>query len=132
MGVNAGVVLRALIGSILITALHYTDNYLFIDDYPQPEWIKAETIYVVWVLLTLIGIAGYLLYRAGRPNLGAAYLLLYSYTGLSSLGHYFFGSFDSFSLKMHALVWADGIAGGVVAVCALSILWDRRPQSVKA
>ena len=108
------------------TAIHYTDNYLFIEDYPQPDWIAQETIYVTWALFTLIGIAGYLFFRDEKPVAAAAYLLVYSYTGLSSLGHYAFGSMEQFSSKMHLLIVLDGIAGLSVAACAAWILLTRR------
>ncbi|WP_225896446.1 hypothetical protein [Amazonocrinis nigriterrae] len=34
-----------LIASIISTAIHFTDNYLFIEQYPQPDWITAPLIY---------------------------------------------------------------------------------------
>lgn len=93
------------------TSLHYTDNYCFIDRYPQPGWITAASIYESWLLLTAVGVAGYFLYQ--RQKGWAAYfcLAIYSLTGLSSLGHYFYGARADFSLKMHGLILLDGIAG---------------------
>lgn len=109
-----------LLVSVASTAIHYTDNYIYIDEYPQPDYINHELIALAWVLLTLIGIAGYLFYRDGKRGPAAAYLFVYSYTGLSSLGHYVFGG--HFSTKMHVLIWLDGITGAAVALCALWIL----------
>lgn len=112
--------------SVAATAIHYTDNYISIEDYPQPGWIAQETIYVVWILFTLIGIAGYLFFRDEKPVAAAAYLLVYSYTGLSSLGHYAYGSIEQFSSKMHLLIALDGIAGAAVALCAAWIIATRK------
>ena len=120
------VVLGALGVSIASTAIHYTDNYLYVDEYPQPDYINRELIVLAWFLLTLVGIAGYLFYRDGKPAAAVAYLLVYSYTGLSSLGHYAFGDMGEFSTKMHVLIWMDGIAGLVVVACALWILGAHR------
>ncbi len=115
----------ALGASVASTAAHYTDNALFIEDYPQPDWLSPETIFIIWGLLTLLGIAGYLFYRAGQTTTAGLYLLLYSYTGISSLGHYFYGSLDDFSVKMNVLIWTDGLTGLAVAAFAVWILAKR-------
>ena len=116
----------AVVLSIVITALHYTDNYISIEDYPQPDWIHRETIYITWFLLTLIGIAGYMQFREGRFIPAGLYLLVYSYTGTSSLGHYPYGGASDFTTKMHLLIWSDALVGLLVAGCALWILLARR------
>ncbi len=115
-----------VVTSILVTALHYTHNYLAIDEYPQPEWIHRETIYVAWSLLTLVGIAGYMLFREGRQVAAGLYLVVYSYTGTSSLGHYLYGDAADFSTTMHLFIWTDAIVGSLVLGCALWILLARR------
>ena len=106
--------LLVLIASIVSTSLHYTDNALSINRYPEPEWITVSSVYITWIVLTLIGIAGYWLYT--KEKLWASYLCLglYSLTGLSSSGHYFYGTMSDFSLKMHAFIWFDVLAGLLV------------------
>jgi hypothetical protein len=116
---------NVLIASIVITLLHYTDNYVSIDEYPQPGWIHGQTIWLAWSLFTLVGIAGYLMYRDGRPGAAAVYLLVYSLTGLSSLGHYQSGSIDEFTTRMHVFIWTDGLVGLLVAVMSIWILIAR-------
>jgi hypothetical protein len=103
-----------LIASIIATGIHFTDNYRFIEQYPQPVWITAPSIpsiYKSWLLLTAVGIAGYWLYKFDKFWLAYGCLILYSLTGLASPGHYFYGSLSQFSLKMHLLIWADGMTG---------------------
>ncbi|MDQ3958176.1 MAG: hypothetical protein M3273_07635 [Actinomycetota bacterium] len=116
-----------LVASVVSTAIHYTDNYLFIEEYPQPEWIEKSTIYSVWLMLTAVGAIGYWMYRTGWRVAAGACLLVYSYTGLSSLGHYFFGSFSDFTAKMHFFIWTDGLTGAAVLACALALLLGIAP-----
>lgn len=109
------ILLCLLIASIISTSLHYTDNGIFLDKYPGPEWItNAHIVYIAWIILTLTGLVGYWLYK--RAMLRFAYLCLgiYSLTGLSSPGHYFYGEMSKFSLKMHTLIWFDFFAGSLV------------------
>ena len=100
-----------LIVSIISTSIHFTDNYLFIEQYPQPAWITAASIYQSWLILTAVGIAGYWLYKERKFWVGYVCLIIYSLTGLASPGHYLYGSLSQFSLKMHLLIWTDGLTG---------------------
>lgn len=118
-------VLAVVVTSIVVTTVHYADNIVNISEYPQPGWISREVVLLAWVLFTLIGVAAYLLYRAGRPVAAGLYLLVYSITGLSSPGHYLHGSFDEFSLKMHAGIGADALVGLAVAACGVLVLLRR-------
>ena len=120
------VVRGVIAASIVSTAIHFTDNYIYVDEYPQPDYINREFVLFAWVFFTLVGVAGYLFYRDGKLAPATAYVLIYSYTGLSSLGHYFFGSFDEFTTKMHVLIWMDGITGTSVAICGVWIWAARR------
>lgn len=110
-GTRQQLLLLLLFTSIVSTFIHYTDNFLYFEQYPQPEWITSSSIYISWLILTAIGMAGYWLYR--DRNFGLAYvcLFLYSLTGLSSLGHYLYGGLSEFSAKMHLLIWTDGLTG---------------------
>ena len=48
---------------------------------------------------------------------------MYAGTGLSSPAHYFYGDLSQFSVKMHAFIWIDVIAGlSVVAFLVWSLL----------
>lgn len=107
-------VVTVLLASLLTTAIHYTDNYVSIEDYPQPDWVNREIVVIAWVLFTVIGLAAYQFYREGRLGWAGAYLIVYGYTGLSSLGHYFHGSLDDFTARMHVMIAADGIVGAAV------------------
>lgn len=100
-----------LIASIISTAIHFTDNYRFIHLYPQLAWITAPSIYQFWIVLTVVGIAGYWLYKFRKFWQAYLCLMIYSLTGLASLGHYLYGSLSQFSLKMHLFIWTDALVG---------------------
>jgi cytochrome b subunit of formate dehydrogenase len=105
-------ILLILLGiNVVSTILHYTDNFVHFDKYPQPAWITPEGVYISWIVLTLFGIAGYFLYV--KNAFWAAYLCLviYAITGISSSAHYFFPATEVISLKMNVLIWLDAIAG---------------------
>ena len=122
-GVPSARVVRLVLGAaIASTLVHYTDNFVNIDDYPQPHWINHAVIPSAWVILTAVGLAGYALFRRGSYTAAGLCFLVYSYTGLSSLAHYSFGPMSEFTTKMHAGIWLDGATGAAVLVVALWLL----------
>jgi hypothetical protein len=115
--------------STILTAFHFADNYLSIETYPQPEWVTGPAVLISWPLFTALGVVGYLLYRQGRFASAHAFLVAYSYTGLSSLGHFLSGSPDEFTTRGLISVLIDGVAGSaVLAVASWSIIARRRER----
>jgi hypothetical protein len=113
--------------SIVLTAFHFTDNYVSIDTYPQPDWVTGAAVLVSWPLFTALGVAGYILYRRGHVAAANAFLVAYSYAGLSSLGHFLSGSPDEFTTRGLISVLIDGAAGAaVLAVAIWSIVAHRQ------
>jgi hypothetical protein len=123
---SARVVTVVLGAALLSSIVHYTDNFVNIEDYPQPHWINHVVIPAAWIILTGIGAAGLLSFRHERYGLAGLFLLVYSYTGLSSLAHYSFGPLSEFNAKMHIGIWLDGLTGAAVLVLALVLLLRRR------
>jgi hypothetical protein len=105
-------VLLGILGLNLIsTWLHYTDNALFLDQYPGPAWFTPIGVLATVAVMTPVGLLGYWSYT--RRMFGLAYVLLgaYSITSVSSPGHYLFPMVVPMSLKMHSLIWLDAISG---------------------
>ena len=118
-----------LLAAIVSSVIHYTDNYVNLEDYPQPHWINHAVIPSAWALFTAFGIAGYLLYRRGRLVPAGLCLLVYSYTGLSSLGHYRFGPLSDFTPKMHIGILLDGVTGAAVFIVGVLLIVSRMRRS---
>jgi hypothetical protein len=75
-------------------------------------------------------VIGYRLYRDGSYARAHAFLLAYSYAGLSSLGHFAYGAPDEFTTRALISIFIDAIAGTAVLLTALrSILARRRPAT---
>ena len=119
--------LRVLLAGIVLTTVHYTDNYVYFDEYPQPASLRRWQVYTAWLVLTAVGVAGYRLYAAGHTLPAYVCLVVYSYTGLSSLGHYLYGALAEFSVKQHVFILVDGLTGAsVVAFVVWSAVSARR------
>ncbi|PWV78507.1 hypothetical protein SAMN05421630_104241 [Prauserella marina] len=91
--------LRVVLGfSLLATGLHYTHNTFAIAEYPRIEWLSLGAAQILvaggWFLFTAAGIAGYVAYTRRRYWAARGLLLLYSVSGLVSLGHFLVGPVD--------------------------------------
>jgi hypothetical protein len=120
--------LKALLAfSITSTALHYTHNFVKVDDYPggfPGDTAVQVAIIVFWPLLTAIGLLGYRLYAQRRYYPAHVALAIYSITGISTLGHFLGGS-PKIPAFFYATIFTDGLAG--FAVLAFVIASARAP-----
>jgi hypothetical protein len=120
-----------LIALFLSSVVHYTDNYIRLDQYPQgdPPSITRMKVLVAWTAFTAFGAAGYLLYRKGKSLEAAGCIAIYSISGLISFLHYGYGSLSDFDVLQHTFILMDGLTG--IAALGLAIWLARlRPSPV--
>ncbi|MEV6831414.1 hypothetical protein [Amycolatopsis sp. NPDC051102] len=108
-------VLRVILGfSLLSTTLHYAHNALRVADYPQlpgvPVLAAGIVVAVAWVLLTASGWLGYRAYVDRRYSRALGFLLIYSLTGMVTLGHFLTGV-PQIPAFWFATIFTDAAAG---------------------
>jgi hypothetical protein len=124
-------ILNVVLGlAVAVSIVHYTDNYLAFDRYPQSDTgptITDDSIWIAWLAFTSFGAAGYLLYRQGRVRLASALLAVYSVSGLIGLGHYSAPGMSELAWWRHLHIGADFLSGlAVFAFAAWSLQQTRR------
>jgi hypothetical protein len=126
--------LRAILAfSILSTGIHYTHNFVRVEDYPNAgpvtNTVTQVAIVLAWPALTLVGLAGYRLYRDGRRHAGRICLAIYSVTGLVTIAHFTAGVPDIPPL-FFATIFTDFLAGAaVLGFTVWSARSDARPAA---
>jgi CHASE2 domain-containing sensor protein len=122
-----------VIATVALTLFHFTDNTISIDTYPAPSWQPDWFEWVValsWPVFTAFGVLGYRWYKRGEFGRAHVALIVYSYTGLVSLGHFTAGGPDDLTTRALVSVVIDVVAGSVVlAVTIRSIIARRRQPS---
>src|SRR3954451_20920216 len=131
-------VLRVLLTvGIAESFVHYLDNTVRYSDYTGPNppavtsWIAQWMIPVSWVLFTAVGLLGYRRFRQGRMSEAAAYLAIYSVSGLISIGHYVGVSVDDLSAFQNTFVFLD-IALGIAILTFAASTWRLSGGTVAA
>jgi hypothetical protein len=76
--------------AVVVSIVHYTDNYVNYDDYPQGKSLNpsAGLVLGAWFAFTAAGLAAYLLFRRRPSDLALLLLAAYSGSGLIGIGHY--------------------------------------------
>ena len=116
--------------AVAVSIVHYVDNTVNFDDFPQggsgPE-VTQSVIWIAWIAFTAFGIAGYLAYRRGRVRQAAALLAVYSLSGLVGLGHYTEPGAGGMPWWRHLHIAADIACGAAVLAFAVwAARQDRR------
>jgi hypothetical protein len=131
--------LQVLLGLAVVESfVHYTDNTLRFDDYmaDHPSFpgsiIEQWVIPVSWVLFTVTAVLGYRAFRDGRRAQGAAWLAVYSVSGLVSIGHFKDISPSELSLFQNVFVFADIALGVLILAFAVWTALSTAPQRAPA
>lgn len=102
---------------------HFSHNAEYIAFYPNmPGWLTRQHVYLAWLMVTAVGVLGWLLTRAKWPQLGLAVLGLYGAFGLDGLLHYTLALCSEHTLLTNLTIWSEAAAGLVLmVVCVLAI-----------
>lgn len=122
-----------LAAAVVVSIVHYTDNYVNYADYPQATTVPNPSKGLVlgaWFVFTAAGVAGYVLFR--RHPSGVALLLLaaYSGSGLVGVGHYLVPDATSMPWWRQLHVGLDIACGIAVVSFAVWAVRARRGAAV--
>ena len=112
--------IRALLATYFVATLaHFVHNAEFIAFYPNmPAWITRETVYLAWLAIASVGVAGIIAARFGWSALGALLLGAYGALGLDGLQHYTLALCSEHTLAANMTIWFEAAAGVALAVAS--------------
>jgi hypothetical protein len=97
--------------------LHHAHNAAFLGDYPNmPAWLTPAGVYAVWLGVTAVGIAGYLLLRRGYRLAGCGAIAIYGALGLYGLAHYGVAPVSAHTPAMHLTIWLEAASGALLLI----------------
>jgi hypothetical protein len=110
---------RTLLVLLLIygaaSLIHFAHNAEFLADYPNlPDSWSRTGVYRGWLILTAVGIAGWLFLSRGHQLAGLLLLALYAVGGLDSLGHYVLAPLSAHTLAMNSTILFEVVAAALV------------------
>ena len=116
-----------LVVYFLATLAHFVHNAEFIAIYPHmPAWITRETVYLAWLAIASVGVAGLIASRFGWSALGALLLGAYGALGLDGLQHYTLALCSEHTLAANVTIWFEAVTGVLVAMASMLAVSRRR------
>jgi hypothetical protein len=104
---------------------HFVHNAEFISFYPNmPKWITRETVYLAWLGIGFLGLAGLLMWRFKLFALGMLCMGAYGALGIDGLAHYTLALCGEHTLATNFTIWFEVITGFVLLIVAS--LWLAR------
>ena len=110
--------------------LHFVHNAEHVAQYPNlpSSWSRVD-VYLVWGVVTTLGIVGYALYlRANRPA-GLSLLALYAILGFTGLLHYTRAPFAHHTSMMNITICTEVAAAAALLVDVLILAAGRDRSS---
>ena len=91
---------------------HFTHNAEYIAFYPNmPGWLTRDKVYVAWMVVTSVGIAGLAALRLKLHALSSALIAVYGAFGLDGLGHYALALCSEHTLATNITIWSEASTG---------------------
>ena len=107
----------------LASFVHFFHNAEFLADYPNmPAWVMRWQVYVIWLGITSIGVAGLLVARSRYPAAGLVLVAAYAAFGFDGLAHYSLAPMSSHTWAMNLTIWAEVAAAALLLLVALRYL----------
>ena len=127
---------RGLLVLLVVTGvasiLHYVDNVIFFDAYPEPAWLTPQVVEVFWFVMTPFGVIGYWLFRRGSRWRGLSVLLAYGLMNLLTLGHYSYAPLSEISFRINLFILLEaGAAGALIVAVVWFALRTPRPEALE-
>ena len=103
--------------------VHFIHNAEFISAYPNlPAWLARSEVYVSWLVVTSVGVAGLVFLTFGLRTPGYVLIAVYAALGFAGLDHYSLAPMSAHTPAMNATIWFEVVAAATLFITALVLL----------
>jgi len=97
--------------------VHFAHNAEFLRAYPNlPAWLTRPGVYLSWLAVTAVGVAGLVLLRRGCHKPGYLVIAGYAALGFAGLDHYAVAPMSAHTLAMNATIWVEVTAAAALLI----------------
>lgn len=106
--------------------IHFIHNAEFLANYPNmPASWSRTGVYLAWMGLTAVGVAGWILLSRDYQVAGLSLLIVYAFFGLDSLGHYVLAPLSDHTAAMNSTILFEVAAAALVLIEVLRKMVQR-------
>ena len=111
--------------------LHFVDNVYFFDNYPEPAWLNAPVVGLLWIPLALIAHRAVDYLYSGKID--RTFTLIHGFVAGNwiSLGHYLFASPSDVAFRINAIIALQVVLATLLMAFAIWLQLSRYQQSLK-
>ena len=103
----------------LASLAHFAHNAEYIAYYPNmPAWLTRDKVYLAWLVVTSIGVAGLIVLRLKMHALSSVLIAVYGALGLDGLAHYALALCSQHTIITNITIWSEASAGFALLVAA--------------
>ena len=119
--------LMPLIACLAASLFHFTHNAEFLGSYPNmPASITRADVYLAWITVAVIGVAGYVLYSCRYRKSGLLFLVAFAFFGFDGFAHYGLASMSAHTLIMNLTIWLEAAAAGWLLISVIALTGSMR------
>ena len=117
--------------TLYASALHFFDNVYFFNQYPEPAWLTAPIVAVLWIPIALL--AHRAVDRIYNGKIDYSYSLVHGFIFANwvSLGHYFFASPATILPRINFAISLQVVMAAVLLVYTLWLQYTRSPTTLR-
>lgn len=124
-------VYKALIWlTLYAAALHFFDNVYFFDQYPEPAWLTAPIVGLLWIPLALLAHRAVDYLYQGRIDRSFSMMHGFVLANWISLGHYLFASPAEILWRINFVIILQVGLAALLFVYMLWLQFTRYPDSL--
>ena len=113
--------------------IHFAHNAEFLSAYPNlPDWLTRSGVYLSWLVVTAVGVAGVCFLGFGFRVLGLVLIAGYAALGFAGLDHYSVAPMSAHTFAMNATIWLELVAAAALFATAVALLFRSLRRAVGA
>jgi hypothetical protein len=123
-----------LLGTYFVASLaHFAHNAEYIAYYPNmPAWLTREKIYLAWLGVCGVGVAGLVALRFRLTTFGGFLIAAYGALGLDGLAHYTLALCSEHTLVTNITIWSEALSGAFVLLASAVLVTRHLVQGSRA
>jgi uncharacterized membrane protein len=116
-----------LLAAYFLTSLgHFAHNAEYLCEYPNlPTWLTRAKVYVAWLAITSVGLAGLILMKNKLVATGLLLVAVYAALGFDGPGHYAVAPMAHHTLGANINILSEVVAAALLLSAAVYLLFKQ-------
>lgn len=116
--------------TLYASALHFFDNVYFFNEYPEPAWLTAPIVAVLWIPLALLAHRAVDRIYLGKVQYSFVLVHAFVFANWISLGHYLFASPSIVLPRINFAILLQVLLATILLIYSLWLQYKNYPETL--